>query len=592
VKYKQALFFLLLIILGALITRHYGESWDEAQFYQYADHALASYLSWFQHGEVSAIGNTYDNYGPAFVIFTLSIARGIHSLIPNLLISDLRHFIYFLTFLTGVWAFYDIARRWMTQLAALGATLLFLTQPLFWGHAFISPKDIPFMSLFLLSLALGLKMVDTDKPISFNSLTPSSKRSLALITALWLATIFGLFIFTDTFHALIFNLVQSAKSGHTNIVTYIASDLSIVNTDIYAQRYFIFFLRARSLLFLLFSVFVLYIYYRHIPFLLSSLRIILVPAIIIGITTSSRILGPLAGLLIMYYALQKKGRETIPTLAVYAVIAMITMYMTWPYLWPNPAGHLWESFQVMTQYPWKGQVLFNGAYYTSNDLPYSYLPLLLLNQFTEPTWPLFAIGLLALRKNNWALISTLVWFVLPLFALIATRSPLYDNTRQIFFILPPIFLVAGLGMDTILKYVTRPTFQIIILGLLILPGLLAGVRLHPYEYVYYNSLVRNTTGRFELDYWATSYREATKWLNENTFANNNILVIGPAQIPENYARADLKIFSDIDIAEKRPDYILIVNRYNWVQELYPDAAIVHEVKRAGMIFAVIKETQR
>jgi len=46
------------------------------------------------------------------------------------------------------WAFYELCERWLTRNASLGATLLFATQPLFWGHAFISPKDIPFLTFF------------------------------------------------------------------------------------------------------------------------------------------------------------------------------------------------------------------------------------------------------------------------------------------------------------------------------------------------------------------------------------------------------------------------------------------------------------
>jgi hypothetical protein len=42
----------------------------------------------------------------------------------------------------------------------MGAVLLFSTQPLIWGHAFINPKDIPFMAFFLGSIALGFQMVD------------------------------------------------------------------------------------------------------------------------------------------------------------------------------------------------------------------------------------------------------------------------------------------------------------------------------------------------------------------------------------------------------------------------------------------------
>ena len=588
----RSFFFISLAILGILIAPHYGESWDEAQFYQYAGHALESYPSWFTQGEVIVTGNTYDNYGPAFVIFTSTIARWVHALLPNALISDLRHIIYFLTFLAGVWAFHDIVVRWMSPLAAFAATLLFLTQPLFWGHAFISPKDIPFMSLFLLSLALGLKMADAPGSISFDSLSSSGSRTLGILTAVWLALLLGLFTFTAAYHTLIANLVLAAKAGDMNIITWIAADLGRTGPEIYIQRYFVLFLHARAVFIVLFSILIVYLYYLRIPSVLQSIYPILLPGIALGLTTSIRILGPMAGLLVAFYAWDRQGRRALPTLMLYATIAIITMYVTWPYLWPDPPGRFLESAKVMSQYPWKGQVLFDGGYYASNHLPYTYVPVLLLIQFTESVWPLFAIGLLALRKNRYLLILTLCWFILPLLAVIFTHAPLYDNTRQIFFMLPPVFLAAGLGIDLLLHRINRPIFQKILVGLVILPGLIAGIRLHPYEYVYYNSLVADPTGKFELDYWATSYRAGTNWLNENVPANQAVLVIGPAQIAENYARPDLKIVSETDAGNQDPDLVMIVARQNLETDLYPKAVLVHKISHAGLIFSVIKEIQR
>lgn len=87
---------------------------------------------------------------------------------------------------------------------------------------------------------------------------------------------------------------------------------------------------------------------------------LLLSAGILDITVSTGILGPLAGLIIAYYALQTKGKQAAPALIINAVIAIIAMDITWPYLWPNPPVRLFESFQVMSQYPWKGQDLFNG----------------------------------------------------------------------------------------------------------------------------------------------------------------------------------------------------------------------------------------
>ena len=85
----------------------------------------------------------------------------------------------------------------------------------------------------------------------------------------------------------------------------------------------------------------------------------------------------------------------MPVLFTYGVVALIAMYLTWPYLWPDPIGHFFESARVMAEYPWKGQVLFNGVMYTSTDIPRSYLPVLLGIQLTEPVWFLFAVGLAA-----------------------------------------------------------------------------------------------------------------------------------------------------------------------------------------------------
>ena len=72
-------------------------------------------------GTIPLTGNTYDNYGPAYVMLVTLAARGLERVIPWTK-SDLRHLLYFLTFLVGRGAFYRIARRWLGPAAALGAT--------------------------------------------------------------------------------------------------------------------------------------------------------------------------------------------------------------------------------------------------------------------------------------------------------------------------------------------------------------------------------------------------------------------------------------------------------------------------------------
>jgi len=112
---------IIILIIGLVALTNFGESWDELQFYKYADDALASYGGCLTSAQVIVTGNTYDNYGPAFVMFTALAARGLHALNPNWLISDLRHLVYFITFVAGIYAFYLLARRWMSLWAAFAA---------------------------------------------------------------------------------------------------------------------------------------------------------------------------------------------------------------------------------------------------------------------------------------------------------------------------------------------------------------------------------------------------------------------------------------------------------------------------------------
>ncbi|MBM3123728.1 MAG: hypothetical protein FJZ87_01500 [Chloroflexi bacterium] len=590
-KNRYTLLLLLsLTIFGAVITPHFGESWDELKFYKYAATALRAYRTWPTEGTVQTFGNTYDEYGPAFVRFVVLAAKPLRILFIE---SDARHYLYFLTFLAGVWAFYGLCSRWLSPGSAAFSTLLFATQPLFIGHAFISPKDMPFLSFFLMSMHLGLRLFDRPLPKQNHAEGARGQWNLFVLTILWMALILMLYLFTDSVHRWIEDLVRAAKAGETNLLSLIASDIGKAEAAVYVQRYFLFFLWARSLLFLVSSVLLLVVLHRRAPAFFHSLPAIILPAAILGITTSIRVLGPFAAVFIASHALRKHGRQALASLAAYAILAVITCYLTWPYLWPNPLGHLIESLLVMSRYPWNGQVLFNGTLHASTDLPIAYLPTLLGIQFTEPVWALTVLGLAAAVKGpgvkRQLLPLALVWLLIPLLGFILGRAPLYDNFRQIFFVLPPIFILAGAAFDQI----SDGRVRIALMTLCLLPGLLDAVRLHPYEYIYYNRFIGGVNGAFrkyELDYWGTSYREAAQDINESAPANATIWADGPAHILEAYAREDLRVYSGYEPERAdRYDYVVSTSRYNLDQTSHPEAEIVHMIKRDGAILTVIKQ---
>jgi hypothetical protein len=590
--YPIIIILVLSLLIGILTLTHYGESWDDLSLQKYADRSLTTYRTWTQQGIVEITEKELGNYGPAYVMV---VALGTHLLssITPLTLPDIRHLLYFITYLAGIWAFYALGTRWLTRNAALGATLLFMTQPILWGHAFINPKDTPFLAFFLLSLFFGYKMVDSIKPLSFDTLTPSAKKTLALLTALWLVSIFPLFIFTDAFHTALTSLVHAARSGDANIISLIASDIQTAAPEIYIQKYFTLFIQMRAIFFFLFTCLLIYLYYRHIPSAFRLLLSVFLPAAFLGFTTSIRILGPFAGLIITYYALRTAGKKSLPTLLAYTVIAIIVMYLTWPYLWADPIGHSLGSLKAMSAYPWTGVVLFNGVEYASTALPYSYLPVLLGIQLTEPVWVLSIAGLVVsivgLREKRRLIELAILWFIIPILGFIILHSALYDNFRQIFFILPPVFWMAGVAFEKIKNL----KWQMVLVALCLIPGIAGIIHLHPYEYIYYNSFIGGMDGaqdRFELDYWGISYREAAEYVSEIAPANSVIWVEGPSHLFELYAREDLKIYSDHE-AERADhyDYIIATTRYNLDQASYTDAKIIYRIARGNALLTVIKQ---
>src|SRR5512143_3673509 len=163
-KYREHLPVLILLIsallVGIFTVRNYGESWDEADNFRYADYAIHSYAYFFHPQDLVPFNTDLNTKGPAYFMFAQAGASLLTRIIPAWSQTDGRHFIAFLTFLTSDLIIYLLARRWMSAAAATGAAVLFLSQPLLWGHAFINPKDIAFMALFAGSILSGLNAVD------------------------------------------------------------------------------------------------------------------------------------------------------------------------------------------------------------------------------------------------------------------------------------------------------------------------------------------------------------------------------------------------------------------------------------------------
>ncbi len=488
------------LILGGMVFRQYGESWDERSQFLYGQKSLSAYAS-FKRVPI------LEDKGPFYAMVASLGAQVLQTLDRQLKSDETWHLMNFLSFQIGLFFLYRLCRRWTTRWAAFGATLLFNTQPLLWGHAFINPKDIPFMAFFLASVELGLGM--GRDPDAANK----PARSAGLV--LWKAALAGS---------------------------------------------------------------------------------------VLGMCTAIRVLGPAAGALVAIYWLLKSGRRCLPGLIVYFLAALVTTYAVWPGLWGNPLGNYLKAFKTAADYPWGGKVLFNGMEYTPDKLPRSYLPTLLTLQFTEPALALFAAGLVSVvsltfqKKIDWKICGLLAaWFGLPVLAVIIARPIVYDNFRQFLFIIPPLFVLAALSLQYLSGWLKKPAWKAVFLALLVAPGIYWGFRLHPYQYIYYNNLAGGVTGafrRYELDYWVTSYRELTEYLDQYAPPQTSALVWGAPHIVKHYARKDIEIldYQKDSLAKlASAQFAVLSSRHNKDQTLYPEAVVLTRVERLGAILAVIKD---
>jgi hypothetical protein len=210
------------------------------------------------------------------------------------------------------------------------------------------------------------------------------------------------------------------------------------------------------------------------------------------------------------------------------LVAYPIMLLCWPWAQLDPIGNPLLALAEFSQHPFPYQTLFAGKYYYAAHLPLDYLPVHVLLKLPEIILALlvaaiaFGIGHLlsgrarAERVIGFGLIAFAAVF--PIAYAMAIHAVLFDGMRHFLFVLPPIACLAGIALDRIAERLPRPwATRIVGSGLAVWLALHVSlmVRLHPDQYIYYNSLiggVPGAAGHYKLDYWANSYDEAVHGL--------------------------------------------------------------------------------
>jgi len=289
---------------------------------------------------------------------------------------------------------------------------------------------------------------------------------------------------------------------------------------------------------------------RIVPFLpRPPLRLVLKLGIAIGLAMAVRVGGLLLlcylGLMLCLYGAWRAVAARRLSLLVdigwtsfwrlflpVAIIAYALMLVFWPWAQSDPIRHPLQALAVFSKEIFWAKVLFDGQLLSASNLPWDYLPVFIALALPELVLALLlaapAVALLHLaRRGAWRVERVLPLFMLgftivfPVVYAIAANAVLFNGMRHFIFVLPPIAVAAALVADRALERLAKFEFRRPVyaaLGLYALAHLSIMVMLHPDQYVYYNGFVGGVAGaenRFKLDYWANSFAEAVRGLENH-----------------------------------------------------------------------------
>jgi len=631
--HELAILIYLGIVICLLYANDYGLSWDEYYHEMYAEQTIQIYLG--QRAPRDTITDLRF-YGPAYNVPWLLARNLLVNLFPSWQPADAGHFLYWLTFIPAPLLLYCLARRYVPRIPSLAAALLFASQPVIFGYAFINPKDNPFMTAFLAALWLGLIAVDlnaqNDSRLSLKDIPSEMARLAKRISTAWrnstsvrkvgtgtlLVAIFLLFVDLFVTHKILqwaYVVVGHAYNGQA--LAPVQAMFDALATDVYKTSLSIYLIKVRTLyLWVRFPIVIIIL--GLIPLMMSRLLrlpiswgwfsrtriwwVWIIASIAFGYCSAIRVFGPFAGALVALYAFAQLRKKAWLPIILYAFFSILVLYIAWPSLWGAPLQNLADSVFLMAKFPFQGTILYDSKSWHVWELPWHYVPRTLGMRLTIPALLLFGLGLLTilvdtLRTNRLSVEVSLllIWWGLPLAATLLLDVQIYEAFRQLMFILPPIFIISAIGFDKVLGGFHKPALSLLVMVLAILSGVIWIIRLHPYEVMYYNQFVGGVSGAegvYTTNAWGTSSGEAIEYINEVAEPGAQVLINSNEwHMITPLARDDLELGPLTHPGLDTPSSGTYLINAGELGEDYPTITL-YVVEREGVTLATVKKLIR
>lgn len=305
-------------------------------------------------------------------------------------------------------------------------------------------------------------------------------------------------------------------------------------------------------------------------------------------------------------ALADAGRglgRLLPALPIAYVIMVV--------LWPWSAQELLNPLRALlmfSSFPFEGQIPFAGEDIPATDLPWDYL--LIFLAITLPESMLIACAAALGEAGRWVLagpratldrtglqvVAVVTAALFPIIYCVVARPTAYNGMRHFLFILPPLAVLAALGVQRLARRLGIWAQRGLLMAVAVTMGLSVCrmFELHPLQYLYYNDIsggLRAADGNYELDYWGVSLAETTRKLAEKLAAHGEADPLHPWSVAvcgdETSAAYFMPAFLNLVSEEEDADFIVSL------ADCEPPAGgtIVAKTRRLGVDLSIAYDTR-
>jgi len=510
----------VLAIIVVVTFCDYGITWDEELQSDYGLAIYDFYMSGFTNRHYDQIFNLY-LYGGMFD----GLAAILNHFTPNT-IYETRHLLNAFIGLVGLWGTWKLGRLIGGGFVGLISIVLLILTPMYYGHMFNNPKDIPFAAGIIWTLYYMAKTLSAFPKVRWKLM-------------LKLGIVYGLTLGVRVNGIMVF--------GHWGLALFLLACFSMQKWD--------------------------------------------------------------------RFHIQRTVLALIKTVAPVLLLSYAVMLFCWPWAQEAPLVNPLRAIKEFSNFPQDVEVMLNGTIFKSTELPWYYVPLYFVVQLPILHLVGMFLGVFTLTeifvklnsKGRRATVGLMLLTIcFPIAYAMFSRPALYDAVRHFIFILPPLCILIAIVAKKLVhalledsapgpSVLTKGIFCVIGFVLTLAP-LYTMIRLHPYEYIYINEMfggVEGGYGKFELDYWGSSFKEAANDL-ENYVAYRDpefrekkfkVAVCGPWSaasvfLPPNFEPVN---------ADLEADYFLSTTR--WMCQDMRQGHEIISVDRFGIPFAIVKDVR-